>query len=462
MRICPITRFRIVRLTLASGLCVVAALMPATRVDAQDTTSDASPKTSTEGSPDVSPEIASDVASALESAAFKLRDGRPVEVLAILRRIESIEPGNPWVWYYKGAAYHAMDDWYEALSSYDRASDLLVSYGDPEPLLSESLRNARVKARRKVFGISFSAGLAFDSNVTFLGSGGAGAGLISGTRDSKFTTSLQLAYAPIANETETLTFAARFAHSWHFSITEFNYQDYGATIRYKRKLADRWAFGFQYDYDISYLGNQPFLSNHTITPSLTYAWSASQDRFSLGQSAMFYRFEARDFLFATPQDLDRDGYAHAVGLNQTFRYRPVADSDWTWDLRAAYALEYYNTEGVEFERLVHLFDVGMAVPLHSPLYPEDALIFDFSVNWEIGDYENGSLFDADRDERSDLITTYQIVLSQRVARDPDIGDVTLRGIVSWTDARSNVFGRDFSRPFTYDKWVAGFQLAWSF
>jgi tetratricopeptide (TPR) repeat protein len=83
-----------------------------------------------------------DVAGTLEKAAFELRDGRAAEALALLRRVESVEPGNPWLWYYQGAAQHALGDWYAALSAYDRASDLLAQYGDPDPELRESIRAA--------------------------------------------------------------------------------------------------------------------------------------------------------------------------------------------------------------------------------------------------------------------------------------------------------------------------------
>ncbi len=396
----------------------------------------------------------------LESAARMLQVGQPREALRTLESVEAVEPGNPWLWFYKGRAYLKLGSSYSSLDSLDRAQDLLIAYGNPEPQLSEAIRHYRRQARSQVFGISYRIGLAYDSNVTFLGSGGAGFE-IAGRGDGRFTSRLQLMYAPLADETETLTFAARLAHAWNFSIEDFNDQDYGATIRYDRRLNDRWEAALQYDYDITYLGNQPFYSYHGLAPGLNYRWRPSPARLRPTETRFLYRIESRDFLFETAPEFDRDGFVNVVSVEQQFAFQPMVERDWTWMLGAGYSFESVITEGTEFDRLVHNFYLALAVPLKNPWLPDKDLTLRFNASWQIADYREGSLIDADGDERSDLITALNAALSQRLFEDPDLGDLTLHAIVGWTDADSNVTTGDAGRPFSYDKWVAGVQLEWS-
>ena len=396
----------------------------------------------------------------LESAASLLAADQPRDALRALTAVGSREPDNPWMWFYRGLAYLKLGNWYVSMASLDRAQDLLTAYGDPEPQLSESIRRYRRQARSQVFGISYQIGLAYDSNVTFLGSGGAGFD-IAGRGDGKFTSRLQFAYAPIANETESLTLRARIAQAWNFAIEEFDDQDYGASIRYTRNLNDHWQATLQYDYDITYLGNDPFLSNHALSPGIIYNWQRPQSRLRPTETTLFYRIEARDFLFDTDPAFDRDGFANAVGLEQKWALRPTAGSDWTWDLSTGYALESVATEGTEFDRLDHLFYLGLQVPLTNRWLPDKEFTVRFDANWQIADYREDSVIDGNGDQRSDLITTLGAVLSQQLVQDADLGELTLHAIVGWTDANSNVTTADRASPFTYDKWVAGLQLEWS-
>ena len=108
------------------------------------------------------------------------------------------------------------------------------------------------------------------------------------------------------------------------------------------------------------------------------------------------------------------------------------------------------------------------MPLVNPKSPEQFLIlpdrelrFRFDARWQIADYQNRSAFDRRRNVRDDMITDYGFTLSQTLLDDPDDGRVILRGLIRWTDAESNVVLSDRSSPFTYDKFVYGIQLEWS-
>ena len=123
--------------------------------------------------------------------------------------------------------------------------------------------------RRKVTHHSVLLGLAYDSNVTFRGGGVTGL-FVSGRGDAKFTSQWLWDYAPIATPDEKLTLGGHVSHAWHSRIGEFNYQDYGAFVRYWRTLDEHWALDLHYSYDMIYLGNQPFLSNHSLVPRLIH------------------------------------------------------------------------------------------------------------------------------------------------------------------------------------------------
>ena len=103
----------------------------------------------------------------------------------------------------------------------------------------------------------------------------------------------------------------------------------------------------------------------------------------------------------------------------------------------------------------------MDIPLGSPLLEDMPLDFNFSVQWQIGDYSNNSVFDRRRRPRDDLIVAYTWVLSQKIIEDGPLGDLDIHGVISWIDANSNVRSQDRTRPFSYDRVIYGLQLAWT-
>jgi len=111
---------------------------------------------------------------------------------------------------------------------------ILADLGDPDPELAEKARLYRYRARRQVFRITLQPGLAYDSNVTYTGTGGTGLGQISGRGDGCSVSDVRIDYAPVATEREALTVGARLADTWHFSVESFDLQDYGGYVRYAR------------------------------------------------------------------------------------------------------------------------------------------------------------------------------------------------------------------------------------
>lgn len=409
----------------------------------------------------------SPVQTSLETAAIHLRDGRLEPAAAELDRVAEAEPDNPWLWYYRGIWHYKNGSPHEAGRCYARAAEILGELGNPDPPLAEKIRSARAKARRQVFNLSVQTGLAYDTNVTYGGAGGEDLGLTSGRGDGKFVSGFQLNYNPIAEPDQVLGFGARLNHTWDFKVEEFNYQDYGGYARYTRRLGNDWKAELRYDYDVTLLNNQQFLSNHALTPTLTYEWKPGTGPIRPTETSVSYQFEWQDYLYESDPAFERNGAVNSVGAAQVFRIQPLADVPWSCDLTLGYRFGYYNTMGWEYDRSQHLFSLDLAMPIMRPsspreylIIPDKALTFHFNASWEIGDYRNASLIDQYHRERRDLYTTYAWMLSQKLLDDPDYGELTLHGLIYWFDADSNTRTKQGS-PFTYDKFVYGLQLEWT-
>ncbi len=407
------------------------------------------------------------VRSALESAASQLQSGRPRAALEALKPIEALEPKNPWLWYYRGLADLRLRNAYMAMADFDRALDYMAEFGDPDPQLVETVRHYRRRARREVFSVDTQIGLAYDTNVSYLGDTTGGLGLITGQDDGKFASGLQIHYAPIATEDHDLRIGARLGHAWHFEIDEFDYQDYGGSIRYARWLGDHWEASLQYDYDYTLLGNDEFLSNHAITPGIQYQWRPGNVPFGPDRTFVFYQLNGRDFQFDTTPSYDRDGIINGVGVEQSFLFRPLPGTTRTGDLAIGYRYDSISTKGTEFDRNTNSFYLGLGLPILNPwapdrylILPDKELVFRFNANWLVADYREDSRLDARRRKRDDLIATYAFSVSQQLLEDLEYGDLILHGIIHWTDADSSLTARYGREPFTYDKVVYGVQLEW--
>ncbi len=408
-----------------------------------------------------------EVRDALESAAVILQEGHPRAALELLDAVEAKEPRNPWLWFYRGCAWLQLRSPYAAMNALDTAADILHDLGNPAPDLLARIRQVRAGARRQVFNVSFNLGMAYDSNVSYLGDVGT-LDTPAGRGDMRYGLGLRLDLAPIADQRQALTAGTRIRTAWHFSVEQFNYQGYGSYLRYTRYLGDRWELAGRYDYDMELLGNDAFLSTHTLTASLTFRPKPSTARFRPTYTTIHYAFAAQEFFYDVDPEFDQDAVVHRVGVQQAFSLRQMPRSEWACDFLVGYTFSSYLADGSEYDRYVHDFHLGLGVPLINPakpdeylLLPDKELVFRFQANWEHASHWNGSRNDRDRDGRSDLITTLSFMASQTLLSDPDDGELVLHAIVNWTEADSNVTTRDLLHPFTYDKVIYGIQLVWS-
>ena len=411
---------------------------------------------------------ADDVAALLESAAAALLEHRPHDALPPLNRVEAIEPDNPWLWQLRGSAHRAIGNPYEALACYDTATEKLAASGSGDDALASRIRRDRAAARRDVFGVSLRLGAAYDSNVTFLGDVGSTLDVISGREDGRVSLGFSVDFAPIADETHTLAFGVRTEQSWHFLVDTFDFQDYGGYLRYARRLAPRWQAELRYDYDFTLLGRGEFLSNHALTPSLTYDWPASVAPLRLTDTRAYFRASWQDFRIDTDRASDRDGTTRALGIEQRLSIGPFRDSTWSAQWRIGYFFETTHTAGTQFDRRTHALYAGVSAPLRNPRSPNKYLIFPdkelrlaLDVAWQRDDYRGRSLVDRNGSRRRDIGLSGGATLSQLLMSDPDGGEVVVHLFVHFFDVNSNVATREGATPFSYEKVVAGLQIQWS-
>lgn len=408
------------------------------------------------------------VQHALESAAVALNAGHPEQALEALGPIESIEPDNPWLLFYQGTACLQQGKPYDAMERLDRAADFVMGSEDPNTDLLERIRRLRQIARREVLSFSLTVGLAYDSNVTFLGGDVVSGDFISGEEDGVFDSRISLAFAPIKDELQSLVVGVSASNSLHFRVDSFDAQDYKALIRYSRKLDRHSTLSLLYEYDFVLFDNEAFLSSHAGELAWHFDWLMNPAPLRLTRSVVSYRVEARDFRYPVEAVFDRDGLRHVVGFEQQFQFTPISELPWIWEGRVGYRFEYVETKGQEFDRLAHLLHFGVAFPLLHPVHPEQYLLIpdkelrlELLVNCEIVEYRRKSANDRAGRQRDDLIMTYGAVLSQTLTRRADAGDVTLHLIARWMDADSTLRTTGDVSPFTYDKFVYGLQIEWS-
>jgi len=409
------------------------------------------------------------VQSHLDAAVVALRMGQPRDALDLLDQVRDVEPDNPWIAFFSGEAFQQLGEPYRALDEYDRALAILNDLDHPDDDLERTVQKRRQAARRQVFTVDVQMGLAYDTNVTFLGGGTSDLDLIANAPDGLFSSGASASWSPIVDRDQVLTFGLRTSQSWHFRIDSFDLQDYGFTVRYLRRLTDHWRIEGRYDYDMLVLGTESYLSNHMLSAALQYVWRPTDARLRLLTSSLGYRFEGRDFLFPTTDTFDQDGVVNAVNVRQTLYVQPLANVSWQWDIGLGYEFASVATEGTEFDRQTHDFGVDLSIPLINPvepdkylILPDKELLFQFAANWQIANFREESEIDRRDRHRRDLIATLVFAVSQKLIEDPRTGDLTLSGVVQWTNTDSNVITDRHAAPFTYDKIVYGLQLAWSF
>ncbi len=408
----------------------------------------------------------------------------------------------------------------EALSRLTQAAALNIvrpddgsepySYSDGIPLVVsrqrqviEEAREQPVAAPRFVNDLRFtlSAGVHRDSNVVLLGERTDLPRGIGDKDDYGFRLgfvvdhTLDLGLLDPDLKKWTLGLRGRTSQLWHVQIDTFDEQDYGGSIALQYELVGEEdgrgpVFAqFQYDFDYTLLGRQPFVS----TNALSWRIRSYRDE-RRGSSDVYFRFEIRDYsepLF--DGRFNRDGHYFRLGFFHSHKMLDMTPIIEGWgmpvwghenddaiaqedgDYPARYLTPFVgfeygwdSTAGDEFDLRQYKFTLGAIVPLAYGLQLDTTVDF----TWE--DYlADGSLVDFHRRGREDFIQRYEIGLSRtyvlregtranRYNAGIDRTVMTVRGFAAWTLDDSNVLDRSGQAIFEYDRVAYGINVAFSF
>ncbi|MHC5109776.1 MAG: tetratricopeptide repeat protein [Planctomycetota bacterium] len=410
----------------------------------------------------------SDPRALIDEAFRHLQEGRAERALQVLDQLEAIEPLNPWLWYLRGMSEQQRFHFQSALAHFDRALEELERSGVEDDALESAIRNHHVETRRRLFSFDWQFGLAYDTNVSFLEDAAAQPGLIAGEDDGKFMNSMSLRVSLWESPTDHLWLEARTAQSWHFAVSEFDYQNYGGTLHYSRLLTEQLKLSLAYEYDYEMLDRDSFGSFQAGTAALSWRYDPWVTWITPLESVLFYRLESQDFHFPTEQVFDQDALSQQFGVSHSIRIQPFDEKAYHVDLRGSYRFGHFDTDGTEFDRREHTFGFGLSAPLRHPGKPEAyllsptlPLLLHFDVQWESDDFLRSSVVDRDGRRRYDHVMQYDVVLSQTLFDDPRMGRMIAHFVFSYTDTNSNVIADDRTRPYAYDKAVYGLQFHWA-
>jgi len=342
------------------------------------------------------------------------------------------------------------------------------------------------------FEAEFEIGNGYDTNVILLGDNTRLPYGITKQQDYQFgvrggfTVSRYITRdeAPIPGESLLIGLSGYTEHVWQPSIGEFDLNTYVGRAFVNWQFAQDWFLGLQYDYSYTFLGHSPFISSNRLSPVLSKIWrgeaepgAAPELGEETGRTDVFYTYDIRDYLDRVDDfRLNRDGIYHQLGASHTFnlaRWRDMKswfgytradpaslDSRWL-NFYLGYVYRDERTVGDEFDLWGHSIITGLDFPLPYRF----AFEFDAEFSWD--DYNQPSIFDFRRNERSDFIQRYDFGLTHTlVARgeSPQLPtlEIKLRGGVALTFADSNIWDRLHERIYEYDRAVYGLSLSVGF
>lgn len=284
-----------------------------------------------------------------------------------------------------------------------------------------------------------------------------------------------------------LLIEGRTSQTWNARIGDFNEQFYGATINLRYELlvhdANALFLNLRYDYDYVLLGNNGFLRDNRLRPSLQFS---ALDGVVTG--SVFFNYEDRNYLEVLRDErFNRDGDYFSWGAdvivdlskwleidgesmwqeNVWGSYAPQeTDTDaWRRPLEVQIGVEFTtnSTAGTEFDYGSLVLRLGAEIPLPYGWDFRPQALFE----WQ--NYRGNSLVDRNRRGREDFIQDYvfrlerKFYLSRDYSRDYQFVNplrldrtvMTVFGDLRFTIDDSNVRDRLGQSVFEYNRVIYG-------
>ena len=202
-------------------------------------------------------------------------------------------------------------------------------------------------------------GLNYDTNVPQLGRSIGIPREFGREEDVRFGSGFDFAYQLYADDRLEFGIGGGAFGSWHGALDVFDEQTYRSLAYVGYRATDWLEAGLRYEYDLSFLGRENYLSRHRVRPEVSILQNP------WGRTAFFYEFEPRDFFEVTAVTssgpFDRTGDTHAFGVSQTLRLGKLFMKDVVFEV--GFRHEDVSTHGTEYDSRNEILTTALTFPL---------------------------------------------------------------------------------------------------
>lgn len=376
---------------------------------------------------------------------------------ASLERARRADPRavEPVASYYEGLAWSSAAERARAREALERVKREAPGTPWADAAQRELERLAGADRDERVW-VSVTGGVEYDDNVVLRGSSVTLPDEIAGQSDPRLVWSAEAGWEFLRFGDWSAGTIVSYYGSAHEDLADFNVQYPEATLWLDRRLGDATTARLQYDFGYAWVGADPFLTNHTLTPALFQSWGDA------GVTRLFVEYERDNYRFSnkggpagpgdppgppsasTVSQRNRDGYEIETGVDHVL---PLAIG---WDgvaLRGGYHYHYYSARGSEYSWQGHEAILGARAALPWKL------ALDLEGRFLYAPYRNASTFPAPGttifldERRSDEVYSVEASLER-----PLTDQLTAAVRYAFINNESNV------QVFDYNRYIVGAYL----
>lgn len=240
--------------------------------------------------------------------------GKEREGEKYLKKALKLDPLSPrtnlelGILYYKRGLFYEARDFFETVQNVAKGTDLSEMAEDYIKKIKEG------KVTVKDWSLTFTGGVQYDSNVVLDPGVGPLPEGISRKSDWRGIIFIEGKFTPHLTDKITIGPTYSFYQSLHTELDDFNVQQHLPGLLLNISLDKNIMLKTSYTYEYTTVGNDEYLSAHSISPTVTIA--EGNGFFTV----LRYQYQNKDFrdsdLFVN--NSERDGFNHLAGITQYF------------------------------------------------------------------------------------------------------------------------------------------------
>jgi outer membrane protein assembly factor BamA len=304
--------------------------------------------------------------------------------------------------------------------------------------------------RNRPWEFQLTLGYEWDSNVIELGSNIPTPAGISNQSDFRGVVQPRGSYSFFRQDKWDMGLEGAGYFAWQQELNDFDTESYSGGPFLNYHLTPNLYASARYGYNLVRVGHDSFLTQHVVTPQLTYI----EPKF--GYTSGYYQFQSRNFAddpTGPSAPLNRDGTNHIVGIVQGIDLPSFFKDAGAANLELSYRFERQETTGADFDGYFN----SVGATIYTPL-PLGKLRADVGVNLSYDNYDNPNSLDAvPQEPRQDWEFAGVVGLTREIFK-----GCALRVDYSYTDHHSNVVDPAGLRPYQFDRNQIGTRLIFSY